>query len=95
MWRIIWPDGRVSIAVNLARAKDAAAAIAERGPPARNRHRLRWVSDRSESLYGARTRVPRVPAYPDTPLTNFLRPRDRPQEEADPMPEVGPDRQVA
>ena len=42
MWRIAWPDGRLSDMANLSRAKDAAQAIAERGPPARNRRQLRW-----------------------------------------------------
>lgn len=42
MWRIAWPDGQVSDMVNLTHAKDAAAAIAERGPPSRYRRLLRW-----------------------------------------------------
>jgi hypothetical protein len=42
MWRIAWPDGRQSDMVNLSRAKDAAAAIAERGPPARDRKMFHW-----------------------------------------------------
>jgi hypothetical protein len=42
MWRIAWPDGRLSDMVNLTRARDAAIAIAERGPPARDRMHLRW-----------------------------------------------------
>ena len=42
MWRIVWPDGRFSDMVNLARAVDGAAAIAERGPPGRYRKLLRW-----------------------------------------------------
>jgi hypothetical protein len=42
MWRIAWPDGRLSDMVNLSRAKDAAESIVERGPPARNRKALRW-----------------------------------------------------
>ena len=49
MWRVVWPDGRVSDMVNLARAKDAAMALAERGPPARNPHRLHWRLDRASS----------------------------------------------
>ena len=48
MWRIHWPDGSVSDMVNLTRARDAAAAIAERGPPARNRRRFHWVQERSK-----------------------------------------------
>jgi hypothetical protein len=43
LWRIKWPDGRVSDYGNLSRIKDAAASICERGPPARNRRRFRWV----------------------------------------------------
>jgi hypothetical protein len=49
MWRIAGPDGRLSDLVNLARAKDAAAMIAERGPPARNRRRLHWKIKRSKA----------------------------------------------
>ena len=44
MWRIAWPDGCLSDMANLSRARDAAQAIAERGPPARNRTILRWVT---------------------------------------------------
>jgi hypothetical protein len=40
MWRMVSPDG--SDMTNLARIKDAAAAICERGPPARNRRIFRW-----------------------------------------------------
>jgi hypothetical protein len=43
LWRIKWPDGRLSDYCNLSRIKDAAASICERGPPARNRRRFRWV----------------------------------------------------
>lgn len=53
MWRIVWPAGSASDMVNLARAKDAAAAIAERGPPARNRRRLHWTKERSKFPPGA------------------------------------------
>jgi len=42
MWRMIWPDGRVFDLANLVRIKDAAEAICERGPPARNRARFHW-----------------------------------------------------
>jgi hypothetical protein len=42
MWRIAWPDGRVSDMVNLSRARDAAQAIVERGPPAKDRRLFRW-----------------------------------------------------
>jgi hypothetical protein len=53
MWRIRWPDGQRSDMTNLSRAKDAAAAIAERGPPARNRRRLHWQKERSKSTVEA------------------------------------------
>src|SRR5262245_8153669 len=46
MWRIAWPDGQLSDMTNLDRAKDAAAAIAERGPPRRDQRRLHWKRDR-------------------------------------------------
>jgi hypothetical protein len=49
MWRIAWPDGQLSDPVNLARAKDAAAMIAERGPPARDRRLLHWKTKASNS----------------------------------------------
>jgi hypothetical protein len=55
MWRIVWPDGRVSDMANLARAKDAAAAICERGPPARYRRLFHWKRDASNSPPEART----------------------------------------
>jgi len=55
MWRIHWPDDRVSDMVNLARAKDAATAICERGPPARNRNSFHWKLKRSNSPTGGRT----------------------------------------
>jgi len=42
MWRIAWPDGQLSDLVNLSRAKDAAEAISERGPPIRDRRRFNW-----------------------------------------------------
>jgi hypothetical protein len=40
MWRLVWP--RRSDLANLSRIKDAAIAICERGPPARNRRLFRW-----------------------------------------------------
>jgi hypothetical protein len=49
MWRIAWPDGRLSDIVNLARAKDAAEAFSERGPPARNRRLFHWHTSNSPS----------------------------------------------
>ena len=36
MYRIRWPSGELSDMVNLSRAKDAAMAICERGPPRRD-----------------------------------------------------------
>ena len=47
MWRIAWPDGRFSDLVNLPRAKDAAQAISERGPPARNRRLFHWHTSKT------------------------------------------------
>jgi hypothetical protein len=52
MWRIAWPEGRLSDLVNLARAKDAAPMIAERGPPARDRRLLHWKTKASNSPAG-------------------------------------------
>jgi hypothetical protein len=52
MWRIHWPDGSVSDMVNLARAKDAAMAIAERGPPRLERRIFRWQQKCRESARG-------------------------------------------
>jgi hypothetical protein len=49
MWRIWHPDGALSDMTNLSRARDAARAIAERGPPARNRRRLHWKQERSKT----------------------------------------------
>jgi hypothetical protein len=66
MWRIRWPDGRLSGMVNLARAKDAAMALAEHGPPHRNPQRLHWELHRSESLSGGRGRVLHLDPTPDT-----------------------------
>ena len=42
MWRIRWPDGRVSDMVNLTRAKDAACVLAMRVLPTGNAKPLRW-----------------------------------------------------
>jgi hypothetical protein len=43
MWRMHWPDGRVSDMDNILRIREAAAAICERGPPARNRQSFKWT----------------------------------------------------
>ena len=68
LWRVVLADGRSSDPMILTRAKDAALALAVRGPPARNPTRFRWRQDRSESHSGARRRV-RAPTpsskYPD------------------------------
>jgi hypothetical protein len=53
MWRIRWPDGSTSDMVNLSRAKDAAAIIAERGPPERNRRLFHWKIEPVENGRGA------------------------------------------
>jgi hypothetical protein len=60
MWRITWPDGRTSDIINLARAKDAAEAICERGPPARDRKLFHWKASNSPS---------RAPPIAPIPLT--------------------------
>ena len=43
MWRVRY-DGNLSDMANLSRARDAAVAIAERGPPERNGRRLHWLT---------------------------------------------------
>jgi hypothetical protein len=48
MYRIRWPSGELSDMVNLSRAKDAALAICERGPPRRDPRLFRWEIDRRE-----------------------------------------------
>jgi hypothetical protein len=48
LYRIDWPDGSVSDICNLSRAKDAAMAIAERGPPTRNRRMFHWKKKASK-----------------------------------------------
>jgi hypothetical protein len=53
MCRISWPDGRLSDIANLSRIKDAAIAICERGPPARNRQLFNWKKDPSKIASGA------------------------------------------
>ena len=66
MWRIVWPDGQMSDMLNLSRAKDAAAAIAERGPPARDQRRFHW---KITPLENAPTASPVAPTLAATPLT--------------------------
>ena len=69
MWRLLWPGGELSDMANLSWIRDAAAAIAERGPPARNRRRFHWEGDRSDSRaeapptrFGNKNDTPPVPA---------------------------------
>ena len=42
MYRIKWPDGVISDLANLSRAKDAALANCERGPPRRDARLFLW-----------------------------------------------------
>jgi hypothetical protein len=42
MYRLACLDDQLSDMANLSRAKDAAVAICERGPPRRNQHLLQW-----------------------------------------------------
>jgi hypothetical protein len=42
MWRMLWPDGEVSDMTNLARIKDAANELCDRGLPRRDRCRFHW-----------------------------------------------------
>jgi hypothetical protein len=49
MFRLRWSDGTVSDMTNLSRAVDAAAAICERGPPARNRRLFGWKTEPSKT----------------------------------------------
>jgi hypothetical protein len=53
MWRIHWPDGEVSDMVNLTRARDAAVAGAERGPPRLERRIFHWQQDSRQTPSGA------------------------------------------
>jgi hypothetical protein len=51
MWRIHWPDDRISDMANLTRTKDAAIAICERGPPRLRDSRLfQWREARIAPL---------------------------------------------
>jgi hypothetical protein len=52
MWRMVWPDGRISDMGNLSRIRDAAAVICERGPPCRNRRCFNWKADEPEAVTG-------------------------------------------
>jgi hypothetical protein len=54
LWRMHWPDRRVSDLCNLTRIMDAALAICERGPPERDRRSLHWKKKSPNSPSGAR-----------------------------------------
>jgi hypothetical protein len=67
MWRLAWPDGRVSDLVNLARAKDAALVLCARGLPRRDAQRLQFKKHRCESPREAREFVFPTRPYPSGP----------------------------
>src|SRR5262245_61080378 len=53
LFRIRWPSGRLSRLFVLSLAKDAALAVAERGPPRRHPKRFRWeVRESSQGASG-------------------------------------------
>jgi hypothetical protein len=56
MWRMIGADGQMSDIANLSRIRDAAAAVAERGPPGRNRRRFHWKIAHREPRSSSRGR---------------------------------------
>src|SRR4029453_7544005 len=64
MWRVRWPDGSLSHLTNLSRARDAAIAIAERGPPARNRRLLSWRTEYVEEALGPSPVSQKTTAHP-------------------------------
>jgi hypothetical protein len=43
MWRMHWPDGQMSDMGELARIRDEATEICERGPPTRDRRSFKWT----------------------------------------------------
>jgi hypothetical protein len=49
MYRLAWPDGRLSDMANLSRAKDAAVAICERASPGKDRSRFHWKNRPAEN----------------------------------------------
>jgi hypothetical protein len=75
MWRIRWPDGRTSDRINLARAKDAAAAHAALGPPERDRRRFNWQIEPPETGTPAALDASNPPAAPGCPPPNKKSPR--------------------
>jgi hypothetical protein len=66
MYRLIWPTGRQSDMTNLSRAKDAALAICERGPPRRDQRLLHWEIYPREKAPEARPCVKNGCTLPDT-----------------------------
>jgi hypothetical protein len=72
MFRVRLPDGRRSGMLNLTRAKDAAAAIAERGPPRRDPRGLHWEQDHHESTSAARGRISDRTPYPGSTPPNSV-----------------------
>jgi hypothetical protein len=62
MWRMAWPDGRLSDLANLARIKDAAVAICAVGPPVRDSRRFRWKIKRPAATGKPVREFSRVPS---------------------------------
>jgi hypothetical protein len=56
LWRLHWPDGRIPDLTNLARALDAALALAEH-EPGMERRRLRREVEQPDNPPGARRRA--------------------------------------
>jgi hypothetical protein len=80
MWRMVWPDGRLSDLSNLTRVKDAAEVICANGPPERDPQRLRWRPDRSDGPREARTRArpPRPHSGPVARRWGYRAPESKP-----------------
>jgi hypothetical protein len=64
IYRIHWPDGRVSDLGNLSRIKDAAEAIAEHGPPRRDPRAFHWKRQAHDSPAGGSTARKWVRGHP-------------------------------
>jgi hypothetical protein len=62
MWRMLWPDGRLSDMTNLARAKDAASTLCERESPGKDRRRFHWKASRGPNPIVTSQSQTRVPA---------------------------------
>ena len=86
MWRIKWPDGHLSDMVNLSRAKDAAVAIAERGPPARYRRMFNWKQDYSKTAAQAGAGAFGGAGLPGQPPAQNNAPVSRRRPPAPPLP---------